>query len=108
MDVPRLRRFFYGFQEESWLLRHGGDLFEEGLFGEEAHVGGFRLTVLEEVERGDGLNIVLSGEGAFFVDVDFQDSEFAVLFGGDFVEQGGEHFAGATPWGPEIDDDGAA
>ena len=41
-----------------------------------------------------------------FVDVDFDDFQTALVFGGDFVENGGDHFAGAAPGSPKVQQDG--
>ncbi|MNS70762.1 hypothetical protein D3C72_1041100 [compost metagenome] len=47
--------------------------------------------------------MVLGGQGAVLVHVDLGDLGAAVVGVGQLVQGGGDHLAGATPFGPEID-----
>src|SRR5882672_8975981 len=64
------------------------------------------LAVLEEQQRGDGVDAVLDGEILMVVDVDLGDLDLAIVLGGEFVQHRRELFAGPAPFGPEIDEDG--
>ena len=66
----------------------------------------FEFAVFEEEEGGDVADAVFDGEVGLFVDIDLDDSDGGAFFVSDFVEDGAEHFAGAAPFGPEVDDDG--
>ena len=83
----------------------GVDFFDEDFFGGGADELFLDFAAFEKEEGGDVVDAVLLGELRFFLDVDFDDFDFAGKFTGDFVEEGGDHFAGAAPFGPEIDDD---
>ena len=63
------------------------------------------LAVLEEEQGGDGVDAILDREILVVVDVHLADLHLAVVLSGEFVKDWGDHFAGATPFGPEIDQD---
>src|SRR5512139_2608141 len=63
------------------------------------------LAVLEEKERGDGLDLVLHGQILVLVNVDLSDSDTAVVLDGEFVQDRHERLAGAAPFSPEINED---
>lgn len=86
-------------------LSEGLELSEDIFFGEEADVFIDDLAVFDEGERRDGLNIELCGEFAFIIDIDFGDFVFTFVFLSDFEKDGANHFAGAAPRCPEINDD---
>src|SRR5260221_10087274 len=71
----------------------------DDLFGE--------LAVLEEEKRGDGADAVFGGEGLVLIDVNLADARATGIFVGEFVEDGSDHFAGAAPFSPEINQDWA-
>src|SRR5690606_24242588 len=82
---------------------------EEGLklgAGQGADLGGGDLAVLEQHQGGNAADAILGCAVGVFVDVQLGDGEAALVLGGGFVEQGGDHFAGATPFGPVVDQDG--
>ena len=89
------------------VLGEGFDAFDEGVFGLHADNAVDLFAVLEEHQHGDGADAELGGEVRTFVDIDLADFESAALFGGELLEDGGEHAAWATPFGPEVDDDRA-
>ena len=61
------------------------------------------LTILEEDEGRDGTDIVLGGDCAVLVDVDFPDAQLPGHFRGQFFEDGSDGFARTAPGCPEID-----
>lgn len=65
------------------------------------------FAVFEEHEHGDGADAELGSEVGAFVDIDLADFKGAALFGGELLEDGGEHAAWAAPLCPEVDDDRA-
>ena len=60
------------------------------------------LAVLEDYEGRDAHDAELCGELLLLIDVDLADFHFTVR-SGDFIDEWGEHAAGAAPWCPEID-----
>ena len=86
-------------------LGEGFDALDEGVFGLYADDAVDLFAVLEEHEHWDGADAELGGEVGAFVDIDLADFKGAALFGGELLEDGGEHAARATPFGPEVDDD---
>jgi hypothetical protein len=72
------------------------------------HFGGSELTAFEDHECGDAANTEFGGDIAVVVYVHFGDLQFALVGRGHFVEDGGNHFAGAAPFGPKINDHGLA
>jgi hypothetical protein len=68
-----------------------------------AHFGGRELAALEDHEGGDTADAELGGDVAVVVHVHLGDLEFAFICGGHFVQDRGNHFAGAAPFGPEVD-----
>ena len=87
-------------------MEYGVDFAFEGAFGEGADDLVDRLAVLEKDEGGDAADAVLHGNVGVVVHVDFGDVELAVVFEGEVVDGGGDHFAGAAPFGPEVHEDG--
>jgi hypothetical protein len=65
------------------------------------------FAVLEKEQSGNGADAILGSQGLFLIDIYFADTDAGVVFGRQLVEQGRDHFAGATPFGPEIDHDGS-
>jgi hypothetical protein len=61
------------------------------------------LAVLKEEQRWNRANVVLVRKTLVLVDVDLRDLDRAGFFFRDLVQKGGDHFAGATPFRPEID-----
>src|SRR5690606_40677955 len=68
-----------------------------------ADIGGACLAILEQHQGGNAANAVLGRGILVFVDVELGDRQAAGVFGGDFFQDGGDHFARATPGGPVID-----
>jgi hypothetical protein len=60
---------------------------------------------LEEKKGWDTGNPVLLRELLFLVHVDFDDLDLVGQFPRDFIQQRGNHLAGAAPFGPKIDQD---
>ena len=89
------------------VLGEGFYAFDEGVFGLHADNAVDLFAVLEEHQHGDGADAELGGEVRTFVDIDLADFESAALFGGELLEDGGEHAAWATPFSPEVDNDRA-
>ena len=65
----------------------------------------FYFAVFEEQEKWDGLDVVFHSEVAGVVDIDLANFSFAFDFAGDGIDDGAEHFAWATPFCPEVDED---
>jgi hypothetical protein len=64
------------------------------------------LAIFEEKQRGDGIDPILGSQLLLFVGVNFADLYFAIIFGGQFIEQRTNHFARAAPFGPKVHQDG--
>lgn len=64
------------------------------------------LAVLEEDEGRNGADIELGCDLAVLIDVDFPDGQFPGHFSGQLFENGCYGFAGSTPGGPEINQQG--
>src|ERR1700736_1321218 len=79
--------------EQIFLARHSSDLIAQ-------------LPVFEKEQRRNGANVVLKGKTLVLVHVHFRDLDRAGLLLRDLVQQWRDHFAGAAPFRPEIDDYG--
>src|SRR5262245_10213248 len=77
------------------LLRRGADLARG------------QLAALEDHQRRDRLNAVLGGGVRVLVDVELDDLHLAIERSRDLLEGGGDHPAGAAPFGPEVHHDRA-
>jgi hypothetical protein len=75
-------------------------------FAECSHFGGGELAFVEDHEGGNAANAEFAGDVAVVVHIELGDLEFAIVGRGHFVQGGGDHFAGAAPFGPEIDEHG--
>jgi len=64
------------------------------------------LAILEEYEGRNGADVELGGDLAVLIDVDFCNAQFPGHFPGQLFEDGRDGFAGSTPRGPEIDQQG--
>jgi len=64
------------------------------------------FAVLEEQEEGDRADIVFHCEVARVVDIDLADFGLIAEFAGELIDDRSDHFAGSTPFRPEIDEDG--
>ena len=64
------------------------------------------FAIFEEEQERDGADIVFDGEIAGFIDVDLADFCLSGDFLAKLIDDGADHFAGATPFGPEIDQNG--
>ena len=63
------------------------------------------FAVFEKEECRDRGNAETGSDAGSFVDIDLGHDCFADIGVGDFVEDRGDHAAGAAPRGPEIDKD---
>ena len=83
----------------------GIDLLDEDFLGGGADDLFADRAALEEKKGGDVINAVLLGQLLLLVNVDLDDLDLVGQFLGHFIQQRGDHLAGAAPFGPEIDDD---
>jgi hypothetical protein len=81
----------------------GIDLFHQNLFGRGADHLLANLAALEEQQRWDVVDAVFLGQLTLLVDVYLDDFDLGGKFTGDFIQQGGDSLAWATPFGPKID-----
>src|SRR5690606_21693169 len=80
-------------------VNEGGQL----RFGKGAHFGRLDIATLEQHQRRNAANAILGGRFLVIVDVELGDLELAGVILGDVVQDRGDHLAGATPFGPVID-----
>lgn len=71
-----------------------------------ADFGGGQLTVFEHHQRGDATNTKFGRHIAIVVNVHFGNLQFALVGCGHFVQDRGNHFARAAPFGPEVNHHG--
>jgi len=74
-----------------FFARHPGDLVAQ-------------LAVLEKEQGWDRADIVFERETLIFVYVNFRYFDRLQFFASDLIQQWRDHFAGAAPFGPKIDD----
>jgi hypothetical protein len=60
------------------------------------------FSILENQHRGDGSDAVLAGNALLIIDIDLADFQPVFVFGNQFIQNRGDHFAGPTPFRPEI------
>lgn len=60
------------------------------------------LTVLDDEQCRNRAHTELRGEALMFINVHFADLDLALVFTGEFVENGRDHLARTAPFGPEI------
>jgi hypothetical protein len=77
------------------------ELAQLGLGGH-ALLHGHALALLEEHQHRDVLHSLGLGQGAVLLDVQLGDGQPARVVLGEFVQDGREPIAGATPIGPEV------
>ena len=75
-------------------------------FAHGTHFCGSQLAVFEDHECGNAANAKLCGNIAVFINVHLGNLKFSLVGSGNFVQYGCDHFAGATPFRPKVDDDG--
>jgi len=63
-----------------------------------------QLAVLEKEQGWDGADVVFERETLIFVHVNFRYFDGVQFFASNLIQQRRDHFAGATPFGPKIDD----
>ena len=80
------------------------DQIIEGWRGESTGLGVENDLVTEDHQRGNRPDPELIGKFLLILGVDLGKDNVFVFLGSRF-ERGGEHAAGSTPFGPEIDDD---
>src|SRR5271154_4302424 len=103
--MRRSKSMCSGLMPESRGWGKGFQLGQEGLFAGQAYYGFFYGAVLKQDHGGDAADVEAGGEGGVLIYVDLGDADFAGLLAGDLVEDGSDHFARATPCGPEVDED---
>jgi hypothetical protein len=64
------------------------------------------FPVLEQNHGRDAHHIEAAGQLEIFVNIDLPDPELPGVIGCDFIEDRGDHLARATPFRPEVDEDG--
>jgi len=79
--------------------------FEVAFGARAAHLAD-HLAVFKKEQGGNRADVELSGELLLVVRIDFANFDFAVVFSGKLVQQRGDHFAWAAPFGPKIHEDG--
>src|SRR5438034_7348423 len=63
-----------------------------------------QLAVLKKEQSGNRADIVLERKTLIFVHVNLRYFDRIYFFPSDLIQQRGDHFAGAAPVGPKIDD----
>ena len=74
-------------------------------FAESAHFGGSQLAIFEDHQSGDAANAIFGRNVAIFIHVHFGNLQLTFVACSHFVQNGGNHFAGATPLSPKVDND---
>ncbi len=64
------------------------------------------LAVFEKQEKRNGANTILDRELASIIDIDFTHLGLALHLFGELVDDRADHFAGTTPSGPEVHQNG--
>lgn len=88
------------------MLQGSVDELGQLCFGQGAYLGGFLVAIFEDDQGGNTANAEFGGGLRVGVNIDFANFDFASVFIGDFNEYRGNHLAGATPLGPEVDQHG--
>lgn len=65
------------------------------------------IALMEQEQSRDGADSVFGGQRLLVVDVDLADLDLVGEFIGQFVQNGCDHLARTTPFGPEVDEDGS-
>lgn len=86
----------------------GGEFGADGCFTDVSGELVDLFAVLVEADVGDALDAFAAGDFLGVIDVDFSEPCDAGMFLGYVFEDGSELFAGATPFGVEVDDDESA
>ena len=76
------------------------------LLGAVAHGGGNGSALLDEQYRGDAGDPKPCRQGALLVHVHLADENFALVFSGEFFNDGADAAAGAAPGSPEVHENG--
>src|SRR3989304_2096212 len=71
-------------------------------FGHHAKLARLHVTVLEQHQCRDGLDVVLPGKLLVLIHVDLGDFQLPSVVFGEIFEQGGERLARAAPFGPGV------
>ncbi|KAG5728914.1 hypothetical protein E4T56_gene8934 [Termitomyces sp. T112] len=85
----------------------GGDPLLQLRLRRRTDLAGGHLAALEDHQGRDRHHAVFGRGLRALVDVELDDLDLVAHRAVDLVEGGGDHAAGAAPFGPEIDDDGA-
>jgi hypothetical protein len=64
------------------------------------------LAFVEDHQGGDAADAKFAGDVAVVIDVELGDLQLAVVGSGQLIQRGGDHFAGAAPFGPKVHEDG--
>src|SRR3954469_8487529 len=78
--------------------------FKVALAAQADHLFGY-LAVLEKQKRGNRPDPIFRGAVLMIIDIDLADVDLAGIFLRQFIKNRPDHFAGATPFGPEINED---
>src|SRR6476620_5862993 len=100
---PAIRRPFQNQQIETRSDRSGDPLLQLRL-RRGADLAGGHLAALEDHQGRDRHHAVFRGRLRALVDVQLHDLDLVAHRAGNLVEGGGDHAAGAAPFGPEVDD----
>jgi hypothetical protein len=102
---PRRAHFLQKFsRSQKFPLAQRFDSVEQILFARDASDLVAQLTVLEKEQGWDRADIVFERETLIFVHVNFRYFDGVQFFASNLIQQRRDHFAGATPFGPKIDD----
>lgn len=82
------------------------DLRFQVVFGCEAYDCVGDCAIFEDEDRWDRADFEFACDLAVVIDVDLADLHCVAEFGSEFFEDRCNRFAGATPWCPEVYDDG--
>src|SRR5262245_2779756 len=104
---PAIVRNFVGQSVVRAASHRRGDPLLELLLRRGADLARGQLAALEDHQRRDRLDAVLGGGVRVLVDVELDDLHLAVERSRDLLEGGGDHPAGAAPFGPEVHHDRA-
>ena len=68
-----------------------------------AHFSGGELAIFEHHQGRDASDAEFGRDVAVFIDIHLGNLQLALVAGGNFVQNRGNHFARTAPLGPEID-----
>ena len=92
--------------DNAWGSQVAVDKGRELRLGNGTDLGGLHLALLEEHQGRDAPNPIAGRSVRILIDVELGDAQPALVLSGDLVQDGRDHFTGATPIGPVIDENG--